>query len=180
MSIQCSDRLGMEGELSVFIKPEGLEETFLYYRGRNRITNNARKHLLAMVVDPNVLTRPSPNPIVSFKVGEGGVGQVPDGTETDLWSALDPDDLSFPYLNAVTYSYTDSPLDMIAEYVFEISAADLDGKSISEVGLFCETNWDGSPASTDHMFNIKAFPPVSKTTSFALIFVWRINFSGAC
>ena len=180
MSMNISEDMEMNGELLVFIHPVGCEKPFLFYQGKNRITNNARKHLLAMVTgDPNH-PDPNPNKIVSFKVGEGGVGQVPDGTELDLWSPLAPDDLNFPYLDSVTYTFSDNPLDMVAQYAFEVAAGDLDGKTISEAGLFCERNWDGTVASTNHMFNIKSFPPVTKTTSFALVFLWRINFSGAC
>lgn len=176
MSLQISDSIDMNGELSIYIRPEGASEPFLFFSGKNRITNKARKHLLAMAVG----LAPAYNPIVSFKVGEGGVAQVPSGTELDLYDPLDPDDVIEPYSDVVTYSFSDAPTDMVAEYAFEVSASDLVGKTLSEVGLFCLNNWNGSPASTDHMFNIKVFPAVVKTNSFALVFVWRVNFSGAC
>lgn len=179
-SIQAQDNLGMEGHLSIYVRPEGSQTPFLFYAEKNRITNNARKFLLRMVTEtPATL---SPNPITSFKVGTGGVAQTLDGTEIDLFTALDPVGID-PYTGAVTFGYPDAPLNMVAEYAFEVATTELVGQTLSEVGLFADNNWDGE-ADIDtlegKMFNIKLFPAITKSSAFALVFVWRINFSGAC
>lgn len=179
-TIHATDSLSMEGELSIYIRPEGHSDKLLYFRGKNRITNNARKYLLRMVTEtPSTLT---PNPITYFKVGTGGVAQTLDGTETDLFTALDPSG-GDPYTAAVTFGFPDAPLNMVAEYAFEVATSELVGQVLSETGLFCDNNWDGE-ADIDtvegQMFNIKLFPAITKSAAFALVFVWRVNFSGAC
>lgn len=171
-----SDRANIEGELSIFVKPEGHEDKLLFFKGKNKITNKARAYLLQMVTeDPATLT---PNPIVEFHIGSGGVGQTLDGTQTDLFSPIDPNGVT-PYNSAVTVSIVPGTDNTVAEYAFEITTSELNGLNLSEVGLFCGSDWFGVPANGS-MFNSKIFPSISKTSGFSLVFSWRINFSGVC
>lgn len=165
------DKFGMEGSLSIYIQPKGSSEKILFFRGINRITNKAREHLLRLVVEnPSSLT---PNPIVGFRIGDGGVGQSTNGTEVALYNEIDP---TGNYPTTVGYTLIDS--NMVAEYTFELTTDDANGYNISEVGLFAANPWMGDIAN-GYMFNIKTFPELIKTASFSVSFVWRINFSGA-
>ena len=174
-TVKASDNFGMEGELSIFIRPEGFSDLIPFYREKNRITNIARKHALDLVTGYTAGLQP--NPIVEFKVGTGGIAQTLTGAETNLFSPVDS--LINPYTGAITFTYPDTPSNMVAEYAFEVATTELNGITLSEVGLFCQNDFYGIPAN-GKMFNIKLFPAVPKTSAFALVFVWRINFSGAC
>lgn len=166
-----NDKFGMEGSLSIYIQPKGSDEKVLFFRGINRITNKAREHLLRLVVEsPSSLAL---NPITGFRVGNGGVGQTPNGTETALFAEITP---VGNYLTTVGYALVDN--NMVAEYTFELTTEDANGYNISEVGLFAANPWMGNIANGS-MFNIKTFPELVKTASFSVSFVWRINFSGA-
>lgn len=166
-----SDRFDMDGSLKIYIQPKGTPDKILFFSGKNRITNKAREHLLRLVVEaPSVL---APNPITGFKIGNGGVGQAPNGTETTLFSEIDP---TGNYPTLVSYTLIDN--NMVAEYTFELTTDDANGYNISEVGLFADNPWMGDGAN-GNMFNIKTFPELAKTASFSVSFVWRINFSGA-
>ncbi|HET8686551.1 MAG TPA: hypothetical protein VFM18_07780 [Methanosarcina sp.] len=167
---RLNDSFGMSGTLKIFITPKGSSESFLFFSGTNRITNNAREHILRLTVEnPSTVAT---NPITSFKVGNGGVGQTPNGTETDLFASIDP---TGNYLNTVSYALIDGNL--VAEYSFELTADEANGFNISEVGLFASNPWMGDSLK-GMMFNIKTFPELVKTAAFSVTFVWRINYSG--
>lgn len=173
--VLVSDSAGPVGNLSIFIRPEGHDVLLPYFVGENRITDTARKYMAQLATQtPATL---SPNPITSFKVGTGGATQTLNGSELDLFVPLDPS--TYLYTGAVTYSFSDAPKNMVAVYAFEVATTELNGYALSEVGLFCNSNWFGNPG-LKNMFNIKLFSPITKTSAFALVFQWTVNFSGAC
>lgn len=160
------------GTLSIYLKPVGSDVSFCIFEEElNKITDKARAHLLRLATDyPSTL---SPNPITNYRVGSGGVAVTATGAETQLFTEIPP---SGSYDNTVLDRELSS-LDRLATYTFELSPEEGNGQSISEVGLFADNYWLGSP-SNGKMFNIKTFPPVAKSSTFSLSFVWRINFSG--
>lgn len=160
------------GTLSIYLKPVGSDVSFcIFEEGLNKITNKARAHLLRLATDfPSVLPI---NPITNYQVGTGGVAVTPTGAETTLYAGVNP---SGSYDGTILDRELSSS-DMVATYTFELSQAEGNGLSLSEVGLFADHYWLGSP-SNGKMFNIKTFPVVAKTSAFSLSFVWRINFSG--
>lgn len=172
MSTDIQSSLPMVGTLSIYMKPEGQDESFCIFQDElNKITNKARAHLLHLTTDSPAVY--APNPITNYRVGSGGVAVTATGAETGLYSEITP---SGNYANTnISHSY--SSLDRMATYTFELSTSECNGMSISEVGLFADNNWLNNPTN-GKMFNIKTFPEVQKSSSFSLSFVWRINFSG--
>lgn len=183
---------GIEGFLFIDLVPAGTDKRIPYLREKNKITNNAREHLLRLIMDdPATLTA---NPIIEYRIGGGGTGEIITGAETKLHfigvsagpledaatGGYSPTNLTGPYPStAIAKSYVVGN-SRIVDVQFNLDTLSGNGLSIDEVGLFCQNGWMGDLATKGRMFNIKNFDAINKTNAFSIAFTWRINFSSSC
>lgn len=161
-----NDSFDMDGILEIYLIPAGTEKRILFYRGKNLIMNNARAHTLSMATE----SLHSVNPITGFELGSGTT--PPTGIETHLTTAIDPANYpSATFTPSVDYS------SMVTTYTISLATTDANGYNLSEIGLFADNYWLEDSAR-GKMFNMKVFPTIAKTSSYSVVFVWKINFSG--
>lgn len=186
--INTSDNAGVTGELSIdFILPDGTKIPYLR-DGKNRITNNAREHLLRLIAPAQ--TGVAANPILEFRVGNGGgTSVIPTGAELTLagpapagatlyYGGHDPDTAVYDETAISVQFQVGNP--RICTVSFALNNSDCNGLTINEAGLFATTPWlsGGTLATTGKLFSIKTFADIAKTSGFSVVFTWKLNFSG--
>lgn len=187
-----SDKANLIGELSIdFVLPDGTKVPYLR-ESPNRITNNAREHLLRLIAPAQ--TGVGANPILEFRVGNGGgTSVIPTGSELTLASPAPSGGTLYyggynPHVPTPNALYNPTAISVqfqignprICTITFALSNADCDTLTINEVGLFATGPWlqGGTLATTGKLFSIKTFADIVKTNGFGVAFTWKLNFSG--
>lgn len=188
MNKELLDKQGVTGQLAIYVNPNGTDAMIPIFKGGdddeddsepNVVTTAAKAHLLSLIYDTTLTA--APDPIVRFQVGNGGTLDGSPGNPGTPGVNPKPSDGSETILNAeisdsggTEYFPTEITHDAVGissgttqvTYSFGITPNQLNGRYISEVGLFTQSGM---------MFNIKTFASIPKTSAFSLHFVWTIQ-----
>lgn len=153
------EKLPLDGRLSIY-KVVG-EVKKLIFEETNLITLVAKQDILATLITPAITS----DPINKLWVGTGGTID-PQGLFPKL---EDPNqtNLITPLLFVLT-TFTQDNLIPSVTFIADLDTGTGNGTLISEAGLF---------RTAGHIFNIKNFPAVPKTSDFGLHFSWTIKFA---
>lgn len=132
----------------------------LIFEEQNLITNQSKQALLTSLYTPGITS----DPITALQIGTGGAidtqGLYPK-IENPAQTALVASIMSIPT------TYTVNSSDISVTFLADVGQSDANAQLITEAGLFL---------ASGHMFNIKNFPGIPKTSDFAIHFEWVVKY----